>query len=166
MNILSLSHSLPLSNGLACVKYLSWRLMPVYWGSSISVDFNTWHAHEREGNRNWYVKRSHPKGINQTIVHNEMLMWAVIGLYVLLYVCSLFIFSLFSRQMSAHEIHFWNMSNKFESSSEWWYFCEGFGRIDTFPPSSHQFQPRWALQPTHCYASLPICSLLLFSSII
>lgn len=80
MNILSLSHSLPSSNSLTCVKYLSWR--PRCYHSSTHATFRHMACICTERWKNWYVKQSHLKGINH-IRPNEILTVAVIGIFIL-----------------------------------------------------------------------------------
>lgn len=142
MNILSLSHSLPLSNSLVCVKYLSCSLKPGFYHSSISTDFNTWYAHEKEGRET--DKQSQLKAINHTIFKSKKsLLVAVIGIYT---VCSLFGSSSVPGQKLWHEIHSWNMSTMFDVDPEGCDCCECFEKkkkdtISMLPSTSNQLQP-------------------------
>lgn len=78
-----MSHSLPSSNSLTCVKYLSWSLIPEYYHSSTSTDFRHMACICKERWKNWYVKQSHLKGINDKKKLNEILTVAVIGIFIL-----------------------------------------------------------------------------------
>ena len=158
MNILSLSHCLPSSNSLACVKYLSWGLVPVSCHSGASTDLHTWHGWERE-------METILSGKHQKIHDNKNIFWGYFyrAFRVLLTTQSTLQYS-FAIHTQIHTVHllaalFWSMrGNLWVSILPKDTSACGWGRLGIELPTFWLEDERSTSQPQP-HLPLPACRL-------